>query len=105
MRQVADPACILVIDDEESIRDSMSLVLRKEGYLVRSAVSGQEGLNRFGAEAFQVVFVDLKLPGTTGLQVLSRIKEASPTTPAITSVMAGVIMPIMALVLSAASVS
>jgi len=80
---VADPACILVIDDEESIRDSMCLVLRKEGYLVRSAVSGQEGLNRFGAEGFQVVFVDLKLPGTTGLQVLSRIKESSPETPVI----------------------
>ena len=83
MYQVANPARILVIDNEESIRDSMSLVLRKEGYLVRSAVSGQEGLNLFGAEAFQVVFVDLKLPGTTGLQVLSRIKEAGPETPVI----------------------
>ena len=83
MYQVANPARVLVIDNEESIRDSMSLVLRKEGYLVRSAVSGQEGLNLFGAEAFQVVFVDLKLPGTTGLQVLSRIKESSPETPVI----------------------
>ncbi len=80
---MADPACILVIDDDESIRDSMSLVLSKEGYLVRSAVSGEEGLNLFGAEGFQVVFVDLKLPGTTGLQVLSRIKEASPETPVV----------------------
>jgi DNA-binding NtrC family response regulator len=78
-----EPASILIIDNEESIRDSMSLVLRKEGYLVRSAVSSQEGLKLFGAEAFQVVFVDLKLPGTTGLQVLSRIKEAGPETPVI----------------------
>src|SRR4030042_3424414 len=78
-----EPASILIIDNEESIRDSMSLVLRKEGYLVRRAASGQEGLNLFGAEAFQVVFVDLKLPGTTGLQVLSRIKEAGPETPVI----------------------
>ena len=80
---MSDPAHILVIDDEESIRDSMSLVLRKEGYLVSSAASGQEGLNVFGSEAFHVVFVDLKLPGMTGLQVLSRIKEADPETPVI----------------------
>jgi DNA-binding NtrC family response regulator len=80
---VNDPARILVIDDEESIRDSMSLVLRKEGYRVETAASGRAGLNLFGAEAFQVAFVDLKLPGTTGLDVLNRIKEADPETPVI----------------------
>ncbi len=80
---MTNPASVLVIDDEESIRDSMSQVLRKEGYRVRSAASGQEGLNLFSAEAFQIVFVDLKLPGTSGLDVLSRIKEADPQTPVI----------------------
>jgi DNA-binding NtrC family response regulator len=80
---VPNPARILVIDDEESIRDSMSLVLRKEGYRVGSAASGQEGLNLFSTQAFQVVFVDLKLPGTTGLDVLSRIKEVDPEAPVI----------------------
>jgi len=80
---VNDPTRILVIDDEESIRDSMSLVLRKEGYRVETAASGAEGMKLFGAEAFQVAFVDLKLPGTTGLDVLNRIKEADPETPVI----------------------
>src|SRR4030043_1619070 len=80
---VTDSVRILVIDDEESIRDSMSQVLRKEGYRIRTADSGREGLKLFGAEAFQVVFVDLKLPGMTGLAVLSRKKEAGPETPAI----------------------
>src|SRR4030043_8602 len=80
---VSDSVRILVIDDGESIRDSMSQVLLKEGYRITTAASGQEGLELFGAEAFQVVFVDLKLPGTTGLQVLSRIKEAGPETPVI----------------------
>ena len=83
MCPVTDPARILVIDDEESIRDSMGLVLHKEGYRVRSTGSGQEGLKLFDSEAFQVVFVDIKLPGTSGLDVLSRIKEADPEMPVI----------------------
>jgi two-component system response regulator HydG len=80
---VSDPARILVIDDEQSIRDSMSQVLRKEGYRVETAASGPEGLNLFAAESFQTVFIDLKLPGSSGLDVLSRIKEADQQTPVI----------------------
>jgi two-component system response regulator HydG len=83
MCPVNDSTRILVIDDEQSIRDSMSQVLRKEGYRVETAASGPEGLNLFGAEAFQVAFVDLKLPGTSGLDILNRIKEADPQTPVI----------------------
>jgi DNA-binding NtrC family response regulator len=83
MRPLTDRPRVLIIDDEESIRDAMSLVLRKEGYRVRSAASGQEGLNLFSIEGFEIAFVDLKLPGTSGLDVLSRIKEADPQTPVI----------------------
>jgi len=78
-----DPAGVLVIDDEESIRDSMSQVLRKEGYRVKTAVGGREGLNIFGKETFQAVFLDLKLPGVKGMDILTRIKESSPETPVI----------------------
>ena len=80
---MTDPARILVIDDEESIRDSMSQVLRKEGYSVQTTASGQEGWRFFGAETFQIVFVDLKLPGMSGLDILSRIREADPQIPVI----------------------
>ncbi len=82
-RPVSDPGRILIVDDEESIRDSMSQVLGKEGYRVKTAASGLEGLTLFGAEGFQVVFVDLKLPGTSGLDLLDWIKEADPQTPVI----------------------
>ena len=78
-----DPAGILIIDDEESIRDSMSQVLRKEGYRVKTAVEGREGLDILGKETFQAVFLDLKLPGIKGMDILSRIKESSPETPVI----------------------
>ncbi len=77
------PANILIIDDEESMRDSMSQVLRKEGYTVKGAVEGKEGLNLFNRETFHVVFLDLKLPGVKGMQVLSWIKDTSPETPVI----------------------
>jgi DNA-binding NtrC family response regulator len=77
------PASILIIDDEESIRDSMGQVLRKEGYKVKEAVEGNTGLNFFAGETFHVVFLDLRLPGIKGMDVLSRIKEANPETPVI----------------------
>ena len=83
MSPMNDPVRILIIDDEESIRDSVSQVLEKEGYGVRSVVSGQEGLSLFGKEAFQVVYLDLKLPGINGLDVLSRLKKISLETPVI----------------------
>lgn len=78
-----EPANILIIDDEESMRDSMSQVLRKEGHTVKGAAEGKEGLSLFSRETFQVVFLDLKLPGINGMDVLSRIKETSPDTPVI----------------------
>jgi len=78
-----EPASILIIDDEESIRDSMTQVLQKEGYHVRAAGEGKAGLNLFSSESYQAVFLDLKLPGMKGMDVLTRIKEASPETPVI----------------------
>jgi len=80
---MSDQASILIIDDEESICDGLSQVLRKEGYLVKAAKEGNEGLTLFGKENFQVVFLDLKLPGLKGMQVLSKIKETNPETPVI----------------------
>jgi DNA-binding NtrC family response regulator len=76
-------ANVLIVDDEESICDSMSQVLRKEGHSVRLAAEGKEALRLFDNEAFQVVFLDLKLPGMRGMDILSRIREASPETPVI----------------------
>jgi len=78
-----EPANILIIDDEESIRDSMGQVLRKEGYKAKAAVEGKEGLRLFASETFHVVFLDLKLPGIKGMDILSRIKETNPETPVI----------------------
>jgi DNA-binding NtrC family response regulator len=74
---------ILIIDDEETLRDSMGQVLAKEGYAVRSAARGRDGLAAFGAETFGTVFLDLRLPDVDGMSVLSQMKEVSPEIPVI----------------------
>ncbi len=74
---------ILIIDDEEAMRDSMGQVLQKEGCQTRSAQDGQEGLALFQKEHFHTVFLDLKLPDINGLHVLRQMKYASPETPVV----------------------
>jgi len=74
---------ILIIDDEEAIRDSCRQVLEREGYTVKTAKEGNEGQQIFKEEFFHLVFLDLKLPDLDGLQLLSLFKEENPATPVI----------------------
>jgi DNA-binding NtrC family response regulator len=80
---MAENPVILIIDDEEAIRDSCSQVLKKDGYTVKTAKDGIEGLGLIKKKSFQVVFLDLRLPGLDGMEVLSRIKEENPETPVV----------------------
>lgn len=74
---------ILIIDDDDAILDSCTQVLEKAGYAVKGAHDGEKGLEIFNNESFDVVLLDLKLPGTDGIEVLSFIKEGNPETPVI----------------------
>ncbi len=65
---------ILVIDDEKNIRMTLSTFLESEGYKVDIAMNGEEGLRRYGEEEYDVVLLDMKLPGKDGLEVLREIK-------------------------------
>ena len=76
-------ANILIIDDEESIRDSCALALKKSGYSTASADNGIDGIQLFKSQFFHVVLLDLRLPGVEGMEVLRIIKEESPETPVI----------------------
>jgi len=78
-----EKANILIIDDDEAILDSCSQVLRKEGYTVREARDGLKGLRIFNKESFHLVFLDLKLPGPDGMEILEKIKEKNPETQVI----------------------
>lgn len=74
---------VLIIDDEEAMRDSASQVLAGEGYAPSGAATARAGLALFNRENFELVFLDLRLPDGDGLKVLRKIKEASPETPVI----------------------
>ncbi len=70
---------ILVVDDDGSFRFLLVETLRKEGYSVVSASSGQEALDVYAKQGpFDVITLDVKMPGMDGFEVLSRIKEINP---------------------------
>jgi DNA-binding NtrC family response regulator len=71
---------ILVIDDAPEIRFSMSEVLRREGFSVDVACDGQEAIEKFGNNYFDVVITDLAMPKKNGMDVLCFLKEHSPDT-------------------------
>ena len=64
-------ASVLVIDDEEIMREVIARLLRREGYLVKTVGSGEEGLEAAKDQPFDLVLLDLMLPGMGGLDVLS----------------------------------
>ncbi len=79
----AEAKKILIIDDEEAIRDSCTLVLHKQGYGVATAEDGIQGLKLLKQATFHTVLLDLKLPGMGGYEVLTRIKKTWPELPVI----------------------
>ncbi|MBN2398498.1 MAG: sigma-54-dependent Fis family transcriptional regulator [Deltaproteobacteria bacterium] len=66
---------ILVIDDDKSIRESLELYLVEEGYDVRTASTGTEGLNKFVRELPDAVILDIRLPDIDGFTVLEDLRE------------------------------
>ncbi|HVP76903.1 MAG TPA: GAF domain-containing protein [Thermodesulfobacteriota bacterium] len=74
-------ARILVIDDEDSVRDILSRMLKTKGHRVVVAPNGEEGIERFRAETFDLVFTDLGMPKLSGWDVGKTIKEINPKTP------------------------
>ncbi len=66
---------ILVVDDEPHIRRVLSVILETQGYEVKMASDGSEGLNELGAEAVDLVILDLMMPGANGLEILSKIRS------------------------------
>ena len=68
---------ILVVDDEESVRDLLQRVLKEAGYNVVTAANGQEALDKMSELSIGVVLLDIKMPGLDGFQVLDHIRQRS----------------------------
>jgi two-component system response regulator PilR (NtrC family) len=71
---------ILIVDDEESLREFLSIMLHREGYQVDTAVDGAQAATHLRDHAYDLVISDIKMPRMTGLELLRHIKERSPET-------------------------
>jgi two-component system response regulator PilR (NtrC family) len=71
---------LLVVDDEQSMRDFLSIMLKKEGHEVVTAENGSSALKVIHAEIFDLLITDVKMPGVDGIEVLKTVKEVSPET-------------------------
>jgi len=70
---------VLVVEDEKSMRDLMSLMLRKEGYAVEVADSGTQAASRIAKDpVYDLVITDVSMPGMTGLELLRHVRRVSP---------------------------
>jgi DNA-binding response OmpR family regulator len=70
-------ARILLVDDEQAVQTLLTYPLRKEGYEVVPALDGQEALDRFGEERFDLVVLDIMLPKLDGIEVCRRLRTRS----------------------------
>ncbi|TET70166.1 MAG: sigma-54-dependent Fis family transcriptional regulator [Candidatus Aminicenantes bacterium] len=74
---------ILIIDDEKSIVDLLSVVFKKEGYKVETSLSSSKALELIDREDFDLVLTDIKLPQKSGMEILKYIREEKPDIPVI----------------------
>lgn len=71
---------IMIVDDEKIIRESFFHWFQKSGHKVATAASGDEALRQLAQTPFDLLFVDIKMPGMDGIELLSAVKEAYPET-------------------------
>jgi len=70
-----EKATVLLVDDETALLNSLSKLLRVRGFQVKTVTNGKDAIVALGEEKFDVVVLDLKMPGMDGIQTLEKIKE------------------------------
>ena len=86
-----DGASILVVDDTDHIRETLDLLLTREGCHVRLASTGESGLEHAKAESFDAILLDVKMPGMGGLEALEEFKKSDDGLPVIMITAAGTV--------------
>lgn len=71
---------ILVVDDEKSLREVLSIMLKRAGYTVTEACDGDEAIGHVNKEIYDLVITDLRMPKADGMDVLKAVKSSSPET-------------------------
>ncbi|MDD5094977.1 MAG: response regulator [Dehalococcoidia bacterium] len=80
MIEDASKGSIIVVDDEQAVRDMISRALRKEGYSVVTAKDGYDALEKVSQAHFDLMFLDIRMPEISGLEVLSIMNAHHPAT-------------------------
>jgi DNA-binding response OmpR family regulator len=75
---MSQAAQILIVDDESSIRLTLSALLKRAGFEVTSAENGPEAIALLERQAFELLLVDLKMPGMDGMQVVAAARRRQP---------------------------
>jgi DNA-binding NtrC family response regulator len=79
----AQPPHVLLLEDEPSMAKGLEMVMNEVGYHVDLATTGQDALNAFGAEIFELLVADLRLPDMDGMEVIERVRGIQPDTKVI----------------------
>jgi DNA-binding NtrC family response regulator len=80
---VSNQPKVLIVDDEMSILDTLRILLKREGFDVRTAVGGQQGIDALRESLPDFVLSDIRMPGVTGIDVLNTARQLDPTLPVI----------------------
>jgi DNA-binding response OmpR family regulator len=75
---MVDQKRILIVDDDETIRETLSLLLEEEGYLVDKAENGQKAIEKSNATFYNLAIIDWRLPDVEGTKLLANLKETIP---------------------------
>ncbi|MCG2785942.1 MAG: response regulator transcription factor [Anaerolineae bacterium] len=74
---------ILIIDDEASLRQTLARILQQAGFEVTTAQDGEQGLSFMQTTSFELVFMDIRMPGMPGLEVLEFVRSQHPNLPVV----------------------
>ena len=74
---------VLLVEDEESIREAFTLSLTERGYVVQTSPNGEEGIRRFRSSPPDILVLDMVMPGLSGLDVLKEVRSDDPDIPVI----------------------
>ena len=69
---------ILIIDDDEAIRRTLSTILEEKGYIIDTAKSAEEAVKKSASAYYNLALIDIKLPDIEGIDLLNKLQEISP---------------------------